>query len=220
MAFDYPVNLDLEGRRAVVFGGGPLASERVSGLLSSDAQVTIVTPEASAECRRRALAGDVTLTERRAEAGDLEHAFIAICTREDDAPVEELWRAAQEHGVLFAALDDIPHCMFGAMSTIRRGDLRITVSTAGRAPALAKRIRRELETTFDERYGDLVDTLSDARARALPREVPFDEWATRWETALDDLAGLVEAVGEGRRDVVIDHVLAHIAPEPSAAPES
>lgn len=212
MAFDYPVNLDLAGRSAVVFGGGPLACERVTGLLESGAKVTIVTPEATAECRRRACNGDLVLVERRGRASDLKGAFIAICTREDDSPVEKLYAAAQKHGVLFAALDDIPHCMFGAMSQIRRGDLRITVSTGGKAPALAKRIRKDLEETYDERYGELVEVLNDARAQALPRDVPFDEWAARWEAALDDLAALVEAVGEDRRDEVIRHVVERIKP--------
>lgn len=194
MAFDYPVNLDLGGRRCVVFGGGPLAVDRVEGLTASAAEVLVVTPDPS-----EALIGSAVAVERRTAApADLDGAFLAIATREDDAPIGELWAAANERGVLFAALDDVAHCHFGAASIVRRGDLRITVSTAGRAPALSKRLRRELETTIDDAYADLVEVLHRARQRLLPREVPFPTWAAAWEEAVRDLDGLLELVRAGR----------------------
>lgn len=218
MAFDYPVNLDLAGRRCVVFGGGPLATERVTGLLASEAAVLVVSTSPSPELRVRAAAGEVALHERTAEADDLAGAFLAIHTREDGPPgdvareVEALWDVARERGVLFAALDDVPHCMFGAAATIRRGDLRLTVSTAGKAPALAKRLRRDLEAEYDEAYGELVEALHVAREQALPRDVPFAEWAARWEAALEDLDGLVELVRAGESDEIVRRVLAAVRP--------
>lgn len=217
MAFDYPVNLDLTGRRALVVGGGPIALERAEGLLASDALVTVVTPGPDEALIGLAEAGRIDLVERHPRVDDLDGAFLAIHTREDatgsSAEVTELWEAAVERGVLFAALDDIPHCMFGAMSTIRRGDLCITISTAGRAPALSKRLRRELETTVDDAYRELVAALHAARERALPRDVDFVTWAARWEEALDDLDGLLALVRAGRGDEVTDRIAAAVRPE-------
>lgn len=217
MAFDYPVNLDLAGRRAVVIGGGTIARERTEGLLASGALVTVVTPEPAPGLRALVDAGRVVLHERPARADDLDRAFLAIHTREDatdtSAEVTTLWERAVEQGVLFAALDDIQHCMFGAMSTIRRGDLRVTISTAGRAPALSKRLRRDLEATIDDAHGELVDALHAARERVLPRDDDFATWAGRWEEALDDLAGLLELVRAGRGDEVVDRVAATVRPE-------
>lgn len=212
MAFDYPVNLALTGRRCVVVGGGPIAAERVDGLLASGADVAVVSPSPASSLRRHADAGDVDLHEREVAVDDLDGAFLAIHTREDGSPeevaaeVDALWERAVADGVLFAALDDVPHCMFGAASTIRRGDLRITVSTAGRAPALSKRIRRDLEEVYDDAYGELVDALHRAREAALPREVSFAEWAGRWEEALADLDALLDLVRDGRADAVTEQV--------------
>lgn len=212
MAFDYPVNLDLTGRPCIVVGGGPVAAERVEGLLASGAAVTVVSPSPVSDLRERHVAGEVDLHERRVAVDDLDGAFLAIHTREDGeggelaAEVDALWERAVADGVLFAALDDVPHCMFGAASTVRRGDLRITVSTAGKAPALSKRIRRDLEEVYDDAYGGLVDALHRAREAALPRQVPFAEWAGRWEEALADLDGLLALVRDGRAEVVTERV--------------
>lgn len=208
MAFDYVVSLDLTGRRCVVFGGGPLAADRVDGLLASGAVVTVVTPAPGPGVVGPA----VTHVARSARATDLAGAFLAIATREDDADVPALWAAAEERGVLFAALDDVAHCHFGAVSTIRRGALTVTISTAGRAPALAKRLRRWLEPRLGPEVGRLVDVVHDARAQVLPRRVGFDEWAARWEDALADLDHLAALVRDGHEDRAVEHIHRHVAP--------
>jgi precorrin-2 dehydrogenase/sirohydrochlorin ferrochelatase len=214
VAFDYPVALDLAGRRCVVLGGGPVAAERIAGLLASDAHVAVVSEAPSEEILDHGDARRVELTVRTPSPDDLDGAFLAVHTREEGTPddVAALWDRAEERGVLFAALDDVEHCHFGAMSTIRRGDLRITVSTAGRAPALSKRIRRDLERVYDEAYGRLVEALHEAREQALPRDVPFPEWAARWEAALDDLEGLLAEVRAGRHDGVVATVRRTVRP--------
>lgn len=196
MAFDYPVNLDLAGRAVTVFGAGPLAVGRVRRLIEVGADVTVVAAEASAEID----ALDVRRVERVGGPEDLEGTFMAIITGEDAAPVAVLYEAANRCGVLIATVDDVEHSHFGAASEIRRGDLQLTISTAGRAPALSKRLRQELETTIDEAYGELVDVLHRSRERLLPRTVPFGTWAAAWGGALADLGELLELVRAGRMD--------------------
>lgn len=208
MPFDYVVSLDLAGRRCVVVGDGPLAAERVDGLLASDAVVTVVTPTPGPGVLRPG----VTHVARLARPSDLDGAFLAVATREDAADVVALWSAAEERGVLFAALDDVVHCHFGAVSTIRRGALTVTISTAGRAPALAKRLRRRLERQLGPELGDLVDLLHEARRQVLPRRVTFDEWARRWGDALADLDLLLALARDGDGEAVVRHVHAHVAP--------
>ncbi len=206
MAFDYPVNLDLAGRRAVVFGGGGLAVSRVEGLLESGAEVLVVTPSPSEAMR----ATGVTIEERAGAPDDLDGAFIAIATGEDATELTPLWEEANRRGVLFASLDDIPRSHFGAASIVKRGDLRITISTAGKAPALSKRLRKRLEGEFDDAYGELVEALHRARQRLLPRTVPFDAWAGGWRDAVADLDRLLDLVRDGRSDeaeqLVVDTV--------------
>lgn len=203
MAFDYPVNLDLAGRRVVVAGGGPLAASRIADLVRSGADVEVVTAAPS----RPVVESGVPITRRTAEPPDLDGAFLAIVTREDDAPVEALWAAARERGVLFGAVDDVAHSDFGAASVVRRGALLITISTAGRAPALAKRLRQELEAALDQAHGDLVEVLHQARTELGPREVPFESWARAWEVALADLDALLVLVRGGQADRARDRVV-------------
>ena len=211
MAFDYPVTLDLEGRLCLLGGGGPLAVERLTGLLRSRADVLVVTDDPSPGLVAQCAAFDVPLLERLLQPTDLDGAMLAIVTREDDADVPTLYAAARERGVLFAALDDVPHCDFGAMSQIRRGSLTVTISSGGRAPALAKRLRKHLEQTLTHDLGELVEAIDEAKALHGPRDVPFDVWAGRWEEALEDFERLLAMLREGQHDEVRDHILATIS---------
>ena len=91
---------------------------------------------------------------------------------------------------------------------VRRGDLSIAIATRGRTPALAKRLRRDLETTYGPELEDLVEVLDEAKQACLPRQVPFAEWAARWAIALADLHALLAAVAAGRHVQVRDQVIA------------
>lgn len=212
MAFDYPVTLDLEGRLCLLAGNGPLAVERLTGLLRSRAEVVVVTPDPSPALAAQCDAFGVALLERLLEPDDLEGATLAIVTREDDADVPTLYAAAKQRGVLFAALDDVEHCDFGAMSQIRRGSLTVTISSGGRAPALSKRLRKHLEQTLTPELAELVEVIDEAKAAHGPRTVPFYQWAGQWEDALADLEGLLAQLRAGERDAVREHILAAISP--------
>lgn len=206
MAFSLSVTLEVTGRRAVVVGGGDEAVDRTEALLLGDAEVVVVTPDPDPPLVALADAGRITLRRRGYRTGDLAGAFIAYVTREDPTDVEATWAEAARERVLLSTLDDVPHCHFATPSVVRRGDLAMTIATRGRAPALAKRLRRHLEAQFGPELGDLVDVLDDAKRACLPRSVPFAEWAARWEVALEDLDGLLAAVRDGRGDEVRQQV--------------
>jgi siroheme synthase-like protein len=213
MPFDYVIALDLDGRRAVVVGGGPVAAGRVADLRHAGANVLIVSP-APSEALGAVVADDagVSLLRRGYTPGDLAGAAIAIATGEDALDVDAFWAESRAVGALASVLDDLGHTDFAAPALVRRGDLRVAVSTAGRAPALAKRVRRLLEDRLGDPWADLVDLLARVRAEAGPRDVPFDEWAGRWEAALDDVDLLVGLLAAGRGGDVRRHVLAHVRP--------
>ena len=204
MSFQYPVVLDLTDRRCVVVGGGGVAGAKVRGLVDAGAAVTVVAPSVSDELASLAASGAVTHVARAYQAGDLAGAFLAIATG-DRAENASVCAEARAGGVLVNAVDDIEHCDFAAPSIVRRGDLTISVSTAGRAPALARRLREVLSAQFGEEWGDLVAVLAEARAAGIAgREAGFDTWAARWRQALSwDLAGMVrDGRGEEARDLV------------------
>lgn len=202
MTFSLSVTLDVTGRRAVVVGGGYEAVDRVEALLRGGADVTVITPDPDPPLVGLAEAGRVVLHRRGYLDGDLAGAFVAYVTREDPTPVDATWAEATRERVLLSTLDDVPHCHFATPSVVRRGDLAVTIATMGRAPALAKRLRRHLEDEFGPELGELVDVLDAAKQASLPRTVPFAEWAARWERALTDLDGLLAALRDGHHDQV------------------
>lgn len=198
--FDLTISLDVTGRRCVVIGGGPEADARVASLLRAGAEVVVVSPRPSTAIEDAAAAGDLALHRRDWRPGDLADAFVGYHTREDDGPADAIWAESRRHHVLFSTLDDRPRCDFATPAVVRRGDLVLTVATAGRAPALAKRLRQRLESLLGDEYGVLVEVLEQAREQVLPREVAFDAWAGRWSAALDDLDGLAALVRDGDAD--------------------
>jgi siroheme synthase-like protein len=208
MAFDYPVSLDVRGRRCVVVGGNGLAEERARALLEAGAEVTVVAATLTDGLAELAAAGRVAHVARDYRAGDLDGAFLAIGATFDADVNGRLWAEAETRGVLLNAVDDTPHCHFALPSVLRRGPLAVTVSTGGRSPALARRIRRDLERRIGPEYGELTDAVAEVRSDLQARRqigdggVPtdFDSWSRRWQEALDgDLAALVR---EGRTDDV------------------
>ncbi len=210
MAFSLTVTLDVAGRHTVVIGGGDEAVDRVDSLLAGDAEVVLITPAPAPELREHACAGRVTWHERGYATGDLAGAFVGYVTREDETDVAAAWAESRDERVLLSTLDDKPRCDFATPAVVRRGDLVVTIATAGRAPALSKRLRRRHQELIGPEHGELVDVLEQARARCVPRPVSFAEWAARWEAALADLDGLAALVREGRDEEARERVVATV----------
>lgn len=207
MRFGYPVSLDVVGRRCVVVGGGPLAAQKADGLLWAGAEVVVITAVPSPPVHQHHAAGRIELIVRCFRAGDLAGAFLAIATGEDPVGNTEVAAEAQRERVLFNALDDVAHCDFAAVAVVRRGELRLAVSTGGKAPALARRVREQLDVRFGEEWGQLVEVLDGVRRACLPRTLTFGEWQHRWATALRDPQRLAERLAAGERQSVRDGVL-------------
>jgi uroporphyrin-III C-methyltransferase/precorrin-2 dehydrogenase/sirohydrochlorin ferrochelatase len=205
MPFRYPVSLELTDRPCVVIGGGELAEHKTYSLMDAGARVTVIAPDATSSLEELAEQGAIALVKRQYRRGDLADAFLAIAATDDGATNGEIFAEAEERRVLLNAVDDIEHCHFAVPSIVRRGDFLVALSTGGKAPALAKRLRAELSDRFGDEFEELVDLLGEVRAETLPdRRVDFATWAHRWQLALDhDLLGLVRA---GRLDEARDIV--------------
>lgn len=188
----YPANLDLEGRPCVVIGGGKVAARKAGDLLDCGAQVTVVSPALDDEFR---VLGAFAHEARAYREGDLEDAFLAIAATDDEAVNGAVTAEAAERGILLNVVDQPDQCDFQVPSSVRRGDLLITISTGGRLPALSRRIREQLEEEFPAEWGRVLQLLGDARARAIAGIA--DELEKR--KCLAELAGL-DLVGVMRRD--------------------
>ncbi|HEX2223003.1 MAG TPA: bifunctional precorrin-2 dehydrogenase/sirohydrochlorin ferrochelatase [Thermoanaerobaculia bacterium] len=200
MAF-YPVFLDLRGRKCLVVGSGPLAEEKVAGLLEAGAAVTVVSPAPSPKIADLAAHERIVYKPRTFEPADLDGAALAIAAGQDPATAEAIWRESEKRGILLNTVDDVPHCNFIAPSIVRRGDLAVAISTGGKAPALAVRLRQHIETLIGDEHARFLDLAGTVRTR-LAQQVPdFGTRRDRWYRLVD--SDVLALLREG------DHETAH-----------
>ena len=191
----YPIALDLRDRSCLVVGGGPVAEAKVEGLLAAGARVTVVSPALSERLELWARAGRIAHARREYTASDLAGQQLVFSATDRRDVTETVARDARQRGVWVNAADDPKYCDFLLPSVLRRGRLQVAVSTGGASPALAARVRRDLESYFTTEYEDLVELAAEVRheLRASGRRAD----ASAWRAALD--ADLRRLLAEGRR---------------------
>ena len=191
----YPVALDLRNRPCLVVGGGCVAEGKVEGLLDAGARVTVVSPALTERLASWATAGRVAHRRREYDASDLDgHQLVFSATDRRDVTLAVAADARQQ-GLWVNAADDPKHCDFLLPSVLRRGRLQVAVSTGGASPALAARVRRDLESYFTPEYEDLVELAAEVRCQLRARGWRVD--AAAWRGALD--AGVRRLLADGRR---------------------
>jgi precorrin-2 dehydrogenase/sirohydrochlorin ferrochelatase len=163
----FPVFFKLEGRRCLVVGAGTIASPKIASLLRAGGKVTVVAPHANPEMRALADAGTLLWHEREFVVSDLDGVFLVITGTDIQAVNHAVAEAARARGVLCNSVDDPPDCDFFYPSVVRRGDLQIAISTAGKSPALAQRLRQEIDAMLPDDTGAWLDQLGETRARML-----------------------------------------------------
>lgn len=170
----FPIFLKLDTRHAVVVGGGKIAALRVQQLVRSGATVTVISPEAGAEIKRLAGAGSIVLVRRAFERTDLsQRCFIVIAATNDPAVQQAVSEEAERNGILCNVVDN-PGCSnFYTPAVVERGDLKIAISTSGRSPSLAGKLRQYLEEAVPENAADLAQTVGLLRSK-LRLEIPGD----------------------------------------------
>ncbi|MBI3812101.1 MAG: bifunctional precorrin-2 dehydrogenase/sirohydrochlorin ferrochelatase [Nitrospirae bacterium] len=165
----YPVFLDLQGRPAAVIGGGGVAERKVLALLACGARVTVISPALTKKLSYLARAGAIRHRKRRWRPADLIEPFLTIATTNDRKVNAEIAHRAHAASRLVNIADDPARCNVIAPAVVTRGDLIIAVSTSGRSPALARRIRRELERSFGAEYGRFLKLLGQVREQVQER---------------------------------------------------
>jgi len=163
----YIACLKLTGRRCVVVGGGEIALEKVEGLLACDGAVTLIAPDAVDELQQYAREGSIEwLAREYAGPGDLDGAFMVIAATNDTDVNIAVYDDAERRAMLVNVVDVPPLCNFILPAIVRNGPLAIAISTAGASPALAKRMKREIEAQFGEPYARLAVLLNEVRGWA------------------------------------------------------
>ena len=135
----------------------------------------VIGPRAIGWIQCKARAGKVIWHRRRFTAADVEHAFLVIAATNSNATNEAVFRACAKRGVLCNVVDVPERCDFFYPAVVRRGPLQIAISTDGRSPALARRLRIELERQFGSEYGAWVEQVGQMRQKLRRRNLPAAE---------------------------------------------
>ena len=194
----YPMFLDISGKRCVVVGGGQVALRKVNMLLEHGADVEVISLDFCSELSDLADSGEIRILHRNYQAGDLKDALIVIASTSDENTNMEIARDARSNVSLVNVVDDPEKSDFIVPSYLRRGDVTIAISTSGRSPALARKIRTKLEKEFGDEYASLALVIDKVRTELRQQGIKVD--GDIWQEALDlDLAIELLKKGDDRK---------------------
>lgn len=174
----FPVFLNIRGKKCVVVGGGQVALRKVKALLDAGADVSVISPDLCPELIKLADTEEISVEKRLFQSGDLERSLITVAATDDNGINLEVAKEARGKGILVNVVDDSGNSDFIVPSYLRRGDIAIAVSTAGRSPALARKIRSRLEDVFGDEYAALALLIDEVRMeiRSQGIKVKGDDW--------------------------------------------
>lgn len=189
----YPINLDIKNRNVLVVGGGGVGSRKVKTLLSCGARVTVVSREVSAQLQALAASGEIRLEQRSYQSDDLDDMFLVIGATNDEKLNRQISSDAEQLNTLCNIADRPEVCNFILPSIVHRDDLVITISTSGKSPALAKKLRKDLEKQFGEEYGKLLRLMGTIRKKLLRQAHEPEAHKPIFEQLINsDLIGMIQ----------------------------
>jgi len=167
-----PVFLKLEGRPGLVVGAGAVAFEKILSLLKTGLRLRVIAPNTRPEIQWLAIENRLEWLQRPFELSDLDGNFLVIAATNSPEVNAAVYRGAVERGILANSVDDPPHCDFYFGSVVSRGALQIAISTAGESPAVAQRLRREIDEQLPEDLGPWLEDLGTLRREVLALHPP------------------------------------------------
>ena len=163
--------LKLEGRSCLVVGAGKIGESKIRSLLAARAKVRVIAPWATPAVEAWEHAGVLTRQAREFEAADLDSTFLVVAATSSIKVNDQVYREAQRRQVLCNVVDDPDRCDFYYPAVVRRGDLQVAISTAGKSPALAQRLRREFEAQLAPVYAGWIEELGRIRQQLFGRKL-------------------------------------------------
>jgi precorrin-2 dehydrogenase/sirohydrochlorin ferrochelatase len=159
----FPIFLKLAARPCVVVGAGNIAESKIESLLQAEAHVTVIAPDALPRVREWAESGQLRWLQRAYQAGDTAGAFLVVTATSEPAVNRAVYAEASAADILCNAVDDPPFCDYYFPSVVRRGELQIAISTAGESPAVAQRLRKEINAALPLDTGEWLMELGRLR---------------------------------------------------------
>lgn len=167
----FPMFVRIAECRCLVVGATSLAEPKIQSLLTAGAEVMVVAPRANLRVEHWAVNGRITWKQRNFEAQDLSGVILVVAATSSRRTNRAVFDEARTRGILCNAVDDREHCNFYYPAVVRRRRLQIAISTGGASPALAQRLRRELERQFGPEYEPWLDWLNERRNLLFARRI-------------------------------------------------
>lgn len=160
----FPMFLKLAGRSCLVVGAGSIGEQKIRSLIDCGAQVRVVAPTATEFVAQADREGALLWLRQTYDPRDLDGVFLVVAATSSPETNHAVFDEAQERGILCNVVDDPPYCDFFYPAVVRRGLFQIAISTGGLSPALAQRLRKQLEEEFPAVYGPWTEELGRQRA--------------------------------------------------------
>jgi precorrin-2 dehydrogenase/sirohydrochlorin ferrochelatase len=210
----YPILLDLRGKAVLVVGGGAVAQRKIESLLKYDASIYIVSKELTDTLKELVDIGKVRHIGEEFKEKHLEEAFLVIAATDDKDLNHRISRSAGKKGRLINAVDQPSDCSFIVPSIVKRGDLLISISTSGKSPALAKKIRLELDAQFGGEYETFLILMGRVRKEILSLGLSQSENSRIFHEMVD--SDMIKALARDDWEAV-ESILGRILPREMAA---
>ena len=167
----FPMFMKLEGKRCLVVGAGKVGEPKIAALIGTGARIHVVALEATEGVHALARAGKISLEIRAFAESDLDGTFLAIVATASRTLNSSIYSEAERRGVLCNVVDVPEYCDFYFPAVVQRGDLQIAISTNGQSPALAQKLRQQLERQFGPGYARWVAELGATRKLVLASDL-------------------------------------------------
>jgi precorrin-2 dehydrogenase/sirohydrochlorin ferrochelatase len=215
----YPVFLDVRGRRCIVVGGGKVAERKALALFDAGADLDLVSPELTPILRELARKGKITHHPKHFDEQDLAGAYLVIAATNDTAVNEVVARASKKAGILVNAATSPNEGTFVMPSVVERGDLLIAISTCGNSPALARKVREDLERSYGPEYGVFLEKMAMLRRRMLKEVADEDVRRKIYQAVVDsDVLYLLKAGQAHEADHRISEIVHAVAGGAASSP--
>ena len=175
MSLFYPIHVNIKGKKCLVIGGGKTSERKVSTLVRYGGKVVVVSPTATQKIESFSKKKKILWYKRKYKIADLNKAYLAFCTTNDEKLNKEISKEAQERGIMVNVVDSLEDCDFISPSLIERGHLKVSISTEGLAPLLSRRLREELERRFGQEYRQYTALIAKVRSAILNNKKLSDQ---------------------------------------------
>jgi precorrin-2 dehydrogenase/sirohydrochlorin ferrochelatase len=196
----YPVCLDIQNRNCLVVGGGAVGTRKVMTLLNCGATVTVVSPDVSEQLLELADNGSIILEKRPYQTTDLDTMFLVIGAADNEAVNRQIHRDAERLNKLCNIADHPETCNFILPSIVNRGDLMIAISTSGKSPAFAKKLRKDLEKEFGNEYAEFLTLMGEIRKKLLAEKHEPEAHKPLFEQLINK--GLMEMIKDSNKEEI------------------